>query len=226
VGPSLNRGFVAFEPGFYSGYTVERTQGAVTDTIAFAVPDRLENQWGGGIGVTTPTFRSFTASANVSTGEGAIFAEAVPGRALSLSASVDWRPASQVRVSAQWTRRTIARQRDDSRFSTEAIPRLKVEYQASRAIFLRFVGQYTAAKRSALVDGQGRPILIDGVAAGAQGFNDLRVDWLFSYRPSPGTLVYLGYGSSLAEPSAFAFGRDLRRVQDGFFGKVSWLFRR
>ena len=30
--------------------------------------------------------------------------------------------------------------------------------------------------------------------------NDFRVDWLFSYRPTPGTVFFLGYGSSLDDP--------------------------
>jgi hypothetical protein len=54
--------------------------------------------------------------------------------------------------------------------------------------------------------------------------NELRMDWLLSYRPSPGTLMYLGYGSTLEEPDNFRF-RDLRRRTDGFFGKVSYLLR-
>jgi hypothetical protein len=50
------------------------------------------------------------------------------------------------------------------------------------------------------------------------------MDWLFSYRPVPGTLVYLGYGSTSREPDEFRF-RGLTRTQDGFFGKISYLFR-
>jgi hypothetical protein len=50
------------------------------------------------------------------------------------------------------------------------------------------------------------------------------VDWLFSFHPTPGTVGYLGYGSSLVEPAAFRF-RGLSRVGDGFFAKVSYLFR-
>ena len=54
--------------------------------------------------------------------------------------------------------------------------------------------------------------------------NDFTMDWLFSYRPIPGTLVYLGYGSASSEPEQFRF-RDLRRTNDGFFAKLSYLFR-
>ena len=57
-----------------------------------------------------------------------------------------------------------------------------------------------------------------------QATNDLRMDWLFSFRPNPGTVVFFGYGSSLTETNAFEF-RDLRRVRDGFFVKLSYLLR-
>jgi hypothetical protein len=50
------------------------------------------------------------------------------------------------------------------------------------------------------------------------------VDWLFSYRPTPGTVIFAGYGSSLSETNAFSF-RDIRRLNDGFFMKFSYLFR-
>ncbi|HXF25546.1 MAG TPA: hypothetical protein VN602_13550, partial [Gemmatimonadaceae bacterium] len=53
--------------------------------------------------------------------------------------------------------------------------------------------------------------------------NGLRTDWLFSYRPSPGTVFFAGYGNSMTEPDALAF-RRLRRTQDGFFVKLSYLF--
>ena len=50
------------------------------------------------------------------------------------------------------------------------------------------------------------------------------MDWLFSYQPNPGTVVFAGYGNSLTEPEAFAFA-GLHRVSDGFFVKLSYLFR-
>jgi hypothetical protein len=51
-----------------------------------------------------------------------------------------------------------------------------------------------------------------------------RVDWLFSYRPTPGTVFFTGYGSSLTEDDPLAFSR-LRRVNDAFFVKASYLLR-
>jgi hypothetical protein len=112
------------------------------------------------------------------------------------------------------------------------IPRLKVEYQLSRSIFVRFVGQYDAGVQDSLRDDSrtNDPILFyesgtdTYVRAGREVSNDLRVDWLFSYRPTPGTVLFFGYGSSLDEPTAFRF-RRIGRVNDGFFLKMSYLFR-
>jgi hypothetical protein len=62
-----------------------------------------------------------------------------------------------------------------------------------------------------------RPLL--GSAA-----NDFRMDYLFSFQPNPGTVIFAGYGSTLAEEESFRF-QSLRRVNDGFFVKLSYLFR-
>lgn len=51
-----------------------------------------------------------------------------------------------------------------------------------------------------------------------------RVDWLFSYRPTPGTVVFAGYGSSFDDTGAFRF-RSLARTVDSFFVKISYLLR-
>jgi hypothetical protein len=99
-----------------------------------------------------------------------------------------------------------------------------MEYQLSPAIFFRLVGQYAARSRSPLEDRDGNPILVGGVKDPGSTTNEFSMDWLFSYRPVPGTLVYLGYGSTLEEPREFRF-QDLRTTRDGLFGKVSYLFR-
>ncbi len=51
-----------------------------------------------------------------------------------------------------------------------------------------------------------------------------RVDWLFSYRPTPGTVVFAGYGSSFDDTGAFRF-RSLARTVHSFFVKISYLLR-
>ncbi len=218
VAGTLSRNFFSYTPAQFPGYEL-------SPGLPFTPPARLDNLFGGSIGVTTPTYRHFTASANVASGEAALFAEASEGSVFALSGTVDWRPTTVVRVAFQYARRALDRERG-GRFSTETIPRLKLEYQAGRSVFVRFVGQYEARERDALRGPSGAPLVIGGVASAPGTTNDFRADWLFSYRPSPGTLVYLGYGASLTEDDAFRLSRDdLRRTTDGFFGKVSYLFR-
>ena len=53
---------------------------------------------------------------------------------------------------------------------------------------------------------------------------EFRNDFLFSYKPTPGTVLFLGYGSSLTEQDPLSF-RRLSRTADGFFLKASYLFR-
>jgi len=221
LGASVSRAFYHFDATSYAAYRVP----AGADTLQFAVPGGVDNLFGGALSAATPVFRTFSASLSLSAGGAAIFPEAARGRQRRVSAALNWRPAPQVRVAAQYVRNVIDRSRDGSRFSTEDIPRVKVEYQASRAIFFRFVGQYAARWRDALLDPAGRPILVGTSPMPESVTNDLRLDWLFSYRPSPGTLIYLGYGSSLTETDAFSFGSDLRRTADGFFAKVSYVIR-
>jgi len=174
--------------------------------------------------VTTPTYRFFSGTASITEGQVPIFREAAPGNSSRIDGALDLRPTTAIRSSLSFSRLTIARKSDGSRFSSETIPRIKVEYQVSPPIFLRLVGQYTARSRAALQDRNGNPILVDGVIDTGSTVNEFSTDWLFSYRPVPGTLLYLGYGSTLNEPREFRF-QDFQRTRDGFFGKISYLFR-
>ena len=230
---SLQRNFYRFDAtsrGYlgtpYGSYRVRATAvPADTTTTAFAVPALLDNLFTLGAGLTTPTWRQFTGTASWSYGAVANFDEASRGTAMSLSGEVDLRPTPAVRITGQYSRLTIHR-RDGSWFSSEDIPRLKLEYQATRSIFFRVVGQYTALSTDALRDPTtGKPIVVAGSVVGPSTSDQLRVDWLFSYRPSPGTLLYLGYGASCTDLDlACAVGRQRARTDDGFFAKLSYLF--
>lgn len=218
-------GTVRFESGDYADYYVD----ADADTVPFAPPGRLTDLWEVSVSGNTPQ-GPLTVSAGASLGKSAAFFEPASADAFSGNATVTWRPTEQIRIEGRYVYSRLNRERDGTRLSTAHIPRLKLEYQLSRPIFVRFVGQYTAqqtdARRDPVTD---RPILIpndDGVLepAVAVAQNDLRMDFLFSYHPTPGTVFYLGYGSSLTEADAFTF-RDVNRVSDGFFVKLSYLFR-
>jgi hypothetical protein len=147
-----------------------------------------------------------------------------------VNASLDLRPTPRLRINAIMLHQEFRRLRDNSTILRTNIPRLRTEYQFSRAIFFRFVGQYESRLRDAYRDPRWEfPIVFrddDGVFTRSERTrtNAIRADWLFSYFPSPGKVLYLGYGASLNEEAAFRF-RELDRSSDGFFVKLSWLYR-
>ena len=82
--------------------------------------------------------------------------------------------------------------------------------------------------RQPLVDPRtGQVLLVSGTTgftpSAASASNRLRTDWLVSYRPSPGTVFFVGYGGDLEETDPLAF-RTLRRTDDSFFVKASSCF--
>ena len=137
---------------------------------------------------------------------------------------LDARPTSKIRASFQMQHYTLTRKVDDTQYSKEIIPRLKVEYQLTPDIFIRLIGQIASRERSALKDREGNLIRVDGELTTDSESDEFRMDWLFSYRPNPGTLLYLGYGSTMDDAGQRRF-EDLRRINDGFFLKLSYLFR-
>ena len=209
-----------FDQQDYANYQID----SAGTLVPFAIPHGLYNLWSGNVGFNTPS-RALTLSGNVGGGMGVIFAEAAESRGLNASLAVTWKPTPSIRVDGRWIHQRLQRAVDGSWFSTANIPRLKIEYQPRRDIFFRYVGQYTAQEVDALRDPRyGYPLVINGSPATASTETEFRNDLLFSYRPIPGTLLYLGYGASLTEPEPFNFGR-MTRTADGFFLKASYLFR-
>lgn len=220
---AITRNFYTYNPNAYVGYDViSSVNGAIT--APFEYPARENDQFGGNVSVTTPTLQLVTASISAARGQTPLFAEASEGRSARYSVVVDLRPTSALRTSFQITHLTLLRNFDDSEFSKEIIPRLKLEYQLSEAIFVRVIGQYSSRERSALIDREGRTIRVNGTPSTASKTKDLRTDFLFSFRPNPGTLLYLGYGSTMDDVGQKRF-EDLSRQADGFFLKMTYLFR-
>jgi hypothetical protein len=181
------------------------------------------------LSVSTPQYSAFSASAGMALGNDVDFLETSRVRRLDYNASLDARPTQQIRIGATYRSTSFHRRSDDVRTASTRIPRLKVEYQATRSLFLRIVAQYTATERLPLADPRTGQILLvrgpDGTLAPSArtSSNQLRADWLFSYRPSPGTVFFVGYGNTLRESDPLAF-RGLDRMDDAFFVKVSYLF--
>ena len=221
-----------YPPELYTNYFIERTENGVpVDTVAYTGTDRFTNL-DLVLNARTPRWQQFSGSLFFIYGRDENFFEWAPADILFITLDVEWRPTEQLRVNALYNHQQYIRFDDKSTVGIRRIPRLKVEYQLTRSIFVRLVGQYDAYFVDDLRDNSRTddPILLFDEATNtfsrATKFrrNDFRVDWLFSYRPTPGTVFFFGYGSSLDEPDSFRF-RGLERASDGFFVKLSYLFR-
>ncbi len=232
-GWSVNAGFsdnpVRFDTAAFAGYGVVRP-GA--DTVPFPVPGGTHHLWLANAGFASPN-RPLTVSASVSYGGAAIFEEAAEGRELGARLQLAWKPTQSLRTSLSWTHDRIVRSRDGSEFALANIPRLEVDVQLARPLFVRYIGQYVAQRQAALEDPRtGRPLALPGAVAGSYApasaleSNTFRNDILFSYKPSPGTVFFFGYGVLFTQPEAFSLsGPGLHRETDGFFLKLSYLWR-
>lgn len=221
---SVSRQFVVFDRQPYAGYLVAGPGGAL---VPYDVPVDLRGGHEYSASVTTPTFQIFNVSFSASRSDVAIFPEASQGLEMRYSLTLSGRPSDQLRLDATCVLSQIERARDGSQFARTLLPRAKIEYQATRSLFFRVVGEYRAERQDALLDARTGALLYpDGVASVATRTGTLRVDYLVSYKPSPGTVAFFGYGSSMAAPSATDRLWYVRRQSDAFFVKLAYLFRR
>jgi hypothetical protein len=215
----VQRDFVTFEDSTYADYAV----GAANGSVYRPADDFSGFTWHAQ--VTTPTWRQFQAVVKYKRGRAAIFPEAATGRAWQVTGEVDVRPVPTVRAALTGTIFRLERL-DGSEFARSTIPRLKVEYQPRRELFFRAIGEYRSDRRAALEDPTtGAPLFVGGAAQPLTEFNGLRLDLLASFEPTPGTVAFLGYGSSLETDEEFNWSR-LQRRNDGFFVKLAYQIRR
>ncbi len=215
----LQRDFVRWQDTSFARYT----SGAPNGPAYLPADDYSGVFWRAGI--TTPTWQQLGARLTYQRGRTPIFQEGADGTSRLLTAGLDLRPAPTVRIAATGTVFHLFRL-DGSEFARSIIPRLRAEYQPNRALFFRVIGEYRSERRAALqaVD-SGDPLFIEGTAQPAVRTNGLRVDLLASFEPTPGTVAFLGYGSSLQTDADFNWSR-LERASDGFFLKLAYLLRR
>jgi hypothetical protein len=217
----------------YQGYAVElpAASGSGTDTVPFVGRPTIPNL-DYVLTLDTPQFAHFSGNLFFLWGHDENFYEWASANITWLNLTLDWRPTDKLRLNGFFPIQYVGRRTDGSTVELWKSPRLKLEYQLSRPIFLRLVGEYTNERRDALRDDTrtNAPILIldpetdTYVRSTPFGHRSFRGDFLFSYQPNPGTVVFAGYGSTLRDPTEL--GRSsLRRMEDGFFLKLSYLFR-
>jgi hypothetical protein len=219
----VSQSFYRFDPEDYEAYQVSGASGAE----AFVLPEKVSGLWGRSIRVTTPTFQMFNVTLNVEQGDVAIFDEAAKGKETAISTTIGMRPTPSIRIEETNTYSRITRATDDSEFARTVIPRLKVEYQPTRALFFRVVGEYQSERQAVLFDPWtgANPLIVGGRLSNAWRSNGLRLDFLFSYEPTPGTVAFFGYGNSMATERTLSL-RGLERRSDGFFVKLAYQFRK
>ena len=215
-----------FNPSDFSRYFVATP----TDTTALVLPDEPTALMSS-FGITTPQLRRMDASVTLSAGTDIDFTEAAEADRMSVTGSMNLRPTDRLRVNGTYTSTSYRRKVTGQQTSVSRIPRVKVEYQVARPIFVRVVSQYQSIHRAAAVDlDLNAPIVLrspSGVYTPilAAGGNQWRSDFLFSYRPNPGTVFFAGYGTTYVELENDPVFVERRRSDDAFFVKLSYVIR-
>lgn len=228
-----------FDPGLYASYRLADSSGA---RLPFTGVGRIPNSEAF-ISFGTPAGKRISANAFYLWGRDENFFEWASSNIVIGQYGLNFRPTDRLRAEATYNLQSFNRRTDGSIVGNNRIPRLKVEYQLARPVFVRLVGEYQSLYRDALRD-VGRtelPIVTYDQCAGyayqqtiACQRSSFRGDFLFSYQPNPGTVFFLGYGAGyadarpLAQPFEFprSFGlRGYDRTDDAFFVKASYLFR-
>ncbi|MFN8667870.1 MAG: DUF5916 domain-containing protein [Gemmatimonadaceae bacterium] len=224
ISPSLSRDFFQVDRSVAGGVYSYDIEGHLTPWDPSV---RLDNLWSSSLSVTSPVFGKVNGSLSFSSGAVPIFVEGIEGTQRRATASILVRPTAGTRIEATLTDSRIQRSVDGSEYAHSTIPRLKIEYQPTRALFFRVVSQYRADRVEALrLRGTMSPLVDgNGVAIAASDARSLRTDWLIQYEPSPGTTAFIGYGDGWRSPGRVA-DTDMRRQNDGIFLKMMYLFRR
>jgi hypothetical protein len=224
-----------YDDRLYTAYAVEETgPGGVVDTITPYPGAGTMRNIGLSATLVTPWVGPFSARLNTMYGRDVNYLEWSAANILFMDSEISFRPTNQLRIDGTYVLTHYQRRTDGSKVSVTHIPRVRAEYQVSRSLFLRLVGEYRSAEQDDLRD-DGRtnsPILIyDPITetyqrslAEAFETNGMRGDFLLSFQPSPGTVFFAGYGGSYLDTGKFDFN-NLRRTADGFFLKASYLFR-
>ena len=220
-----------YDPQLYQYYFLGHISGHDTTYTHFVGTSTIPNT-DCTVAIQTPAFAHFDFRLNYVTCRDEDFYEWASANINNTSITLDWRPTPQMRTQFTYAANFYHCRTDGSLVAQTRIPRLDVEYQLSRPIFFRLVGQYDAGYVDNLRDASRTelPIYIEDPYTGIiqpalrTTTNVLEAQALFAYQPVPGTVVFVGYGNNLTEPESFHFV-TLTRTSDSFFVKFSYLFR-
>jgi hypothetical protein len=221
-----------FDRALYANYRVLRGPG---DTVAFTGSPRIGNR-DIAFSLNTPQWKRASFSAYYLWGSDENFLEWAPADILFANYEAEVRPTDRLRVTTSYIKQRYVRQTDHTQVADTRIPRLKLEYQIARPLFVRLVGEYASTEQDALRDDgrTNKPLLVNGALSPAFTDGTFRSDFLLSYRPNPGTVFFMGYGAGYADtrdtPRSFTVPRSLglpglSLTDNVFYVKASYLYR-
>jgi hypothetical protein len=221
-----------FDRALYANYRVLRGPG---DTVAFTGSPRIGNR-DIAFSLNTPQWKRASFSAYYLWGSDENFLEWAPADILFANYTAEVRPTDRLRITASYIKQRYVRQTDHSQVADARIPRLKLEYQIARPLFVRVVGEYASSEQDALRDDgrTNKPLLVNGELSPAFTDGTFRSDFLLSYRPNPGTVFFMGYGAGYADtrdtPRSFTVPRSLglpglSLTDNVLYVKASYLYR-
>ncbi len=219
-----------YDRDLYANYVLFQPRNGGIDTVGYTGTANLPNlDWVLSLG--SPEFRKFSFNTFVIVGKDENFPEWSSAKIFSAQATLNVRPTEQLRLSGTLAHDTFDRLSDGTRVQSRSVERLRMEYQVTRQIFVRLIGEISQTTQDSLRDDSrtNLPVYLrssTGSYARAAAFERVRgrVDFLFSYLPTPGTVFYVGYGDALQADRPTGSDR-LRRTRDVFFLKLSYLFR-
>ena len=177
-----------------------------------------------------PQLDTFSGNIKVGYGKDPNYEEWAPGDFSLLEMQMQWNPSNQLRINFRLNQQNNRRPKMELWLLPQRYLGLRLNTNSIKAFSLDSLGNTIHPIETVLdSSSDGQPLYFknnDGSFSRAleRKSNSLQADFLFSYRPTPGTLVFLGYGSSLQEPERYRF-RNLERKSDGFFIKLSYLYR-
>ncbi len=229
VGTSYFRESFGYDPSIYRNVGVQHPDGSVTPFT------------GGGISLpnndyvlsfNTPSWKHFDFNFFTLVGlNDESYGEWASGRLYNSNVGVNFRPTDQLRFNASYNDSRIFRPSDGSRVLLQDVAVGTVEYQLSRAFQLRVITQYSIDARNDLRDeGRTNLPLVGATGSGwaplsSYDHRGLQTNFLFTYLPNPGTVVYFGYGNVAVRPD-LAGRNSFGAMRSDFFLKLSYLWRR
>jgi len=132
-------------------------------------------------------------------------AEPFQGHGSQTTAALVLQPTESLNLTLNWAHADFARDSDNQKIYDYSIYRSRLTFQLNQAFFLRAIFEYNAYRRQLLTD------------------------FLASYTYTPGTVVYLGYGSlykkQIWEEGVYRPANAFLEMQRGLFFKASYLWR-